>query len=136
MITQATSNNPVLPPDTRSSFRLEAARSEPTQSSHDYIEDVFTVSRNFNALADKLAKLQQTDPSRFQQVQHTVLLKLTSAAQESSGFRRTLLEKMAAAFAATGGNAPSITVLQSGDGAADIQATADHLLTHIFDAIL
>jgi hypothetical protein len=134
MLTHPTSSNPVQPPDTLSTSRTAAAQFKSDQT-HDYIEDVSTVSRNFTALADRLAQLQQSDPAKFQQVQQTIVQKLTAAAQQSSGFRGSILAKMANAFAASGENAPSITITKNGQGAADIQATANELLTHIFDAV-
>jgi hypothetical protein len=134
MITHATSSNLLQRQDTLPASKPEAAQSKPNQA-QDYIQDVSTVSRNFTVLADKLAQLQESDPSRFQQVQQAIVQKLTAAAQQSSGFRGSLLSNLASAFTTSGGSAPSIKVSNSGQGAADIQATADALLTHIFDAV-
>jgi hypothetical protein len=132
MITQTTSTNPGPGPGS-SIFRAATAQPQSAQA-HDYIQDVSTVSQNFTALSDKLAKLQQSDPARFQQVQQAITQKLTAAADDSTGFRASLLQNLASAFQGSG-TAPSITVSNTGQGAANIQATADNLLTHIFDAV-
>jgi hypothetical protein len=133
MITHTTSTNPGPGPDS-SIFKAATAKPQSAQA-HDYIQDVSTVSQNFSALSDKLAKLQQSDPARFQQVQQAITQKLTAAADDSTGFRASLLQNLASAFQGSAGTAPSITVSNTGQGAANIQATADSLLTHIFDAV-
>lgn len=128
--TVAPPNNHTLPP-------VGIPPGPPTSSNgQDYIGDVSSVSQKFNALADKLAQLKASDPTKFAQVQSEIVQKLDTAAQAAgSGFKGNLLNALSTAVQGATVSAPTISVSQTGAGAQEIQSSVNSMLSNVFNAV-